>query len=166
MIMEPTHKKVVRIPLQHDEVLRVLGEWTIEKLRHLMSAKAKEQKLEDIVVVRNFSEVKILEAQSEASEAVDAPTEMLQGLDEQMKYRIGGALYYLDRILVPMTGDVRTMVMYEAHKSKYSVHLGADKIYYDLKDMYWCPGMKKDVALYVSKCLTCSKVKAEHATST
>ncbi|GKB89962.1 putative reverse transcriptase domain-containing protein [Tanacetum coccineum] len=52
--------------------------------------------------------------------------------------------------------------MNEAHATKYSVHLGADKMYYDLRDIYWWPGMKKDIALYVSKCLTCSKVKAEH----
>ncbi|GKE40653.1 putative reverse transcriptase domain-containing protein [Tanacetum coccineum] len=37
-----------------------------------------------------------------------------------------------------------------------------DKMYYDLRDLYWWPGMKKDIALYVSECLTCSKVKAEH----
>ncbi|GJR49774.1 putative reverse transcriptase domain-containing protein [Tanacetum coccineum] len=52
--------------------------------------------------------------------------------------------------------------MDEAHKSKYSVHLGADKMYYDLRDRYWWPGMKKDIAEYVSKCFTCLKVKAEH----
>ncbi|GJY88451.1 reverse transcriptase domain-containing protein [Tanacetum coccineum] len=52
--------------------------------------------------------------------------------------------------------------MDEAHKSKYSVHPGADKMYYDLKDRYWWPGMKKDIVVYVSKCLTCLKVKAEH----
>ncbi|GJT21745.1 putative reverse transcriptase domain-containing protein [Tanacetum coccineum] len=45
---------------------------------------------------------------------------------------------------------------------KYSVHPGADKMYYDLRDRYWWLGMKKDIAEYVSKCLTCLKVKAEH----
>nr|GEX71764.1 reverse transcriptase domain-containing protein [Tanacetum cinerariifolium] len=48
-----------------------------------------------------------------------------------------------DRILA---GDVRTLIMDEAYRSKYSVHPGADKIYYDLKDRYWWPGMKKDIA--------------------
>ncbi|GJT12794.1 retrovirus-related pol polyprotein from transposon TNT 1-94 [Tanacetum coccineum] len=52
--------------------------------------------------------------------------------------------------------------MNEAYSSKYSVHPGADKMYYDLRDLYWWPEMKKDIAMYVSKCLTCSKVKTEH----
>ncbi|GKF02677.1 putative reverse transcriptase domain-containing protein [Tanacetum coccineum] len=55
--------------------------------------------------------------------------------------------------------------MDETHKSKYFVHPGADKMYYDLRDRYWWPGMKKDIAEYVSKCLTCLKVKAEHQRS-
>ncbi|GJY92123.1 putative reverse transcriptase domain-containing protein [Tanacetum coccineum] len=87
---------------------------------------------------------------------------MLREIDKQMERRSDGAWYYLDQIWVPLKGDVRTLKMDEAHKSKYSVHPEADKMYYDLRDMYWCPGMKKDIALYVSKCLTCSKIKAEH----
>ncbi|GKC66193.1 putative reverse transcriptase domain-containing protein [Tanacetum coccineum] len=59
-------------------------------------------------------------------------------------------------------GDVRTLIMDEADKSKYSVHPVADKMYYDLRDRYWWPGMKKDIAVYVSMCLTCLKVKVEH----
>ncbi|GJV17851.1 putative reverse transcriptase domain-containing protein [Tanacetum coccineum] len=51
------HEKVVRIPLPNDERLGVLGERPEEKVRHSKSAKVKEQKLKDIVVVRNFSKV-------------------------------------------------------------------------------------------------------------
>ncbi|GKB43007.1 putative reverse transcriptase domain-containing protein [Tanacetum coccineum] len=53
-------------------------------------------------------------------------------------------------------------VMHESHKSKYSIHPGSDKMYQDLKQLYWWPNMKADISTYVSKCLTCSKVKAEH----
>ncbi|GKE83936.1 putative reverse transcriptase domain-containing protein, partial [Tanacetum coccineum] len=105
---------------------------------------------------------KILAVQNEASEVVNAPAEMLRGFNDQMKHRSDGALYYLDRIWVPLMGDVRILIIDEAHKSKYSVHPGADKMYYDLRDMYWWPGIKKDIALYVSKYLAYSKIKAEH----
>ncbi|GJZ82809.1 putative reverse transcriptase domain-containing protein [Tanacetum coccineum] len=72
------------------------------------------------------------------------------------------SLYFMDRIWVPLVGDVRMVIMDEAHKSRYSVHPGADKMYHDLRDMYWWPGMKRDIAMYISRCLTCAKVKAEH----
>ncbi|GKC00504.1 putative reverse transcriptase domain-containing protein [Tanacetum coccineum] len=52
--------------------------------------------------------------------------------------------------------------MDEAHKTRYSVHPRADKMYHDLRDIYWSPGIKRGIAMYISKCLTCSKVKAEH----
>ncbi|GKE59323.1 putative reverse transcriptase domain-containing protein [Tanacetum coccineum] len=52
--------------------------------------------------------------------------------------------------------------MDEAHKARYSVHPRADKMYHILQDTYWWLGMKRDIAAYVSKCLTCSKVKVEH----
>ncbi|GJY73878.1 putative reverse transcriptase domain-containing protein [Tanacetum coccineum] len=86
----------------------------------------------------------------------------IKGLDEMIKRRSDGALYYLDRIWFLLKGDVRTQIMYEAHKSKYSVHPGADKMYFDLRDRYWWSGMKKDITVYVSKFLTCLKVKTEH----
>ncbi|GJU26091.1 putative reverse transcriptase domain-containing protein [Tanacetum coccineum] len=105
---------------------------------------------------------KIQAAQSEALKQENILMENLHGLEQQMEKKEGESLYFMDRIWVPLAGGMRTVVMDEAHKSKYSVHPGADKMYYDLRDMYWWPGMKRDIATYVSKCLTCSKVKAEH----
>ncbi|GJS76126.1 putative reverse transcriptase domain-containing protein [Tanacetum coccineum] len=57
---------------------------------------------------------------------------------------------------------IRNLVMHESHKSKYSIHPVSDKMYQDLKPLYWWSNMKADIATYVSKCLTCAKVKAEH----
>ncbi|GKC06829.1 putative reverse transcriptase domain-containing protein [Tanacetum coccineum] len=57
---------------------------------------------------------------------------------------------------------VVALIMHESHKSKYSIHPGSDKMNQDLKQLYWWPNMKADIATYVSKCLTCSKVKEEH----
>nr|GEY84198.1 putative reverse transcriptase domain-containing protein [Tanacetum cinerariifolium] len=59
-------------------------------------------------------------------------------------------------------GDLRTLIMHKSYKSKYSVHPGSDKMYQDMKLLYWWPNMKVDITTYVSKCLTCLKVKAEH----
>ncbi|GJU44730.1 putative reverse transcriptase domain-containing protein [Tanacetum coccineum] len=74
---------------------------------------------------------KILAAQKEAS---DKSAGLQKGIDEMIELRNDRALYYLDRIWVPLKGDVRTLIMDKAYKSKYSVHPGADKIYYDLRD--------------------------------
>ncbi|GJS27100.1 putative reverse transcriptase domain-containing protein [Tanacetum coccineum] len=101
----------------------------------------------------------ILAAQKEAS---DESVGLQRGLDELIKCGSDRALYYLDRIWVPWKGDVRTLIINEDHKLLYSIHPEANKMYYDLKDIYWWPGMKKDIGVYVSICLTCLKVKAEH----
>ncbi|GJW91471.1 putative nucleotidyltransferase, ribonuclease H [Tanacetum coccineum] len=100
---------------------------------------------------------RILTAQKEV---VDESARLQRGLDEMIEQRSDGTLYYLYRIWVPLKGDVRTLIMDEAHKSKYYVHPRSDKMYYDLRDRYWWPRMKKDIVEYVSKCLTCLKVKA------
>nr|GFA39727.1 putative reverse transcriptase domain-containing protein [Tanacetum cinerariifolium] len=59
-------------------------------------------------------------------------------------------------------GGLSNMVMHEMHTSKYSIHPGSDKMYQDLKPLYWWLNMKANIATYVSKCLTCAKVIAEH----
>ncbi|GKE10317.1 putative reverse transcriptase domain-containing protein [Tanacetum coccineum] len=94
------------------------------------------------MILQSSIKDKILVAQEEAS---DESAGLQRGIDEMIELRSDGALYYLDQIWVPLKGDVRTLIMDEAYKSKYSVHPGADKMYYDLRDRYWWPGMKKDI---------------------
>ncbi|GKF32076.1 putative reverse transcriptase domain-containing protein, partial [Tanacetum coccineum] len=77
---------------------------------------------------------KILAAQKEAS---DEPTKMQKGLDELIKRRSEGALYYLDRIWVPLRGGVRTLIMDESYNLKYFVHPGADKMTSSGHDAIW-----------------------------
>ncbi|GJS81652.1 putative reverse transcriptase domain-containing protein, partial [Tanacetum coccineum] len=111
--------------------------------------------------IHSSIKAKILEARSEAFKDFNTLVEILRGLDKQFKRKEDGGLYIVERIWVPAYGNLRTLIMNEAHATKYSVHAGIDKMYYDLRDIYWWLGMK-EIAMYVSKCLTCSKVKAEH----
>ncbi|GKE81677.1 putative reverse transcriptase domain-containing protein, partial [Tanacetum coccineum] len=63
---------------------------------------------------------------------------------------------------LPCYGDLRSVIMHEYHKSKYSIHPGSEKMYQDMKKLYWWPNIKADIATYVSKCLTCARVKSKH----
>ncbi|GJS12531.1 putative reverse transcriptase domain-containing protein [Tanacetum coccineum] len=83
-------------------------------------------------------------------------------LNEKLEPHVDGTLCLHDRSWLPCYNDLRTVIMHESHKSKYSIHPGSDKMYQDMKMLYWWPNMKADIATYVSKCLTYAKVKAEH----
>ena len=63
-----------------------------------------------------------------------------------------------------MTDDkeLKKKLLFEAHNTVFTMHLGGNKMYQDLKQHYWWKGMKRDVTEYLSKCLTCQQVKAEH----
>nr|GEW05709.1 hypothetical protein [Tanacetum cinerariifolium] len=78
----------------------------------------------------------------------------------RIERREDGSLYFLYRIWVTLVGGVRTKIMDETHKTRYFVHPRANKMYHDIKDTYWWPRMKRDIAIYVRKYLMCSKVKA------
>ncbi|GJU19517.1 putative reverse transcriptase domain-containing protein [Tanacetum coccineum] len=101
----------------------------------------------------------ILNAQAEARKPKNVKSEDVGGMLEPCA---DGTLCLNGRSWLPCYGDLRTVIMHESHKSKYSIHPGSDKMYQDMKKLYWWPNMKADIATYVNKCLTCAKVKAEH----
>ncbi|GKB48920.1 putative reverse transcriptase domain-containing protein [Tanacetum coccineum] len=78
---------------------------------------------------------------------------------EKLEPRADGILCLNGRSWLPCYGDLWTVIMHESHKSKYSIHLGSDMMYQDMKKLYWWPNMKADIATYVSKCLTYAKAK-------
>ena len=73
-----------------------------------------------------------------------------------------GTLMMGHRLCVPDVGELKKEIMEEAHSSAYAMHPGSTKMYHTLREHYWWRGMKKDVAKFVSRCLICQQVKAEH----
>ncbi|GJT88119.1 putative reverse transcriptase domain-containing protein [Tanacetum coccineum] len=103
----------------------------------------------------------ILKAQTEALKEENIKAENLRGMDKAFEIRPDGTRCIKNRSWLPLFGNLRDLIMHESHKSKYSIHPGSDKMYQDLKKLYWWPNMKAIIAEYVGKCLTCSRVKAE-----
>nr|GEZ87801.1 putative reverse transcriptase domain-containing protein [Tanacetum cinerariifolium] len=111
----------------------------------------------------------ILNAQTEARKPENIKEEDVGGMlvensrdpkkvrTEKLKPRTDGTLCLNDRSWLPCYGDLKTVIMHESRKLKYSIHSGSDKMYQDMKKLYWWPNMKADIATYVSKCLTCAK---------
>ena len=71
-------------------------------------------------------------------------------------------LYYTDRVCVPDDNDLRKAILEEAHSGYFAIHPGSTKMYQDLKMSFWWSGMKRDISEFVTKCLICQRVKAEH----
>ncbi|GKC26073.1 putative reverse transcriptase domain-containing protein [Tanacetum coccineum] len=105
--------------------------------------------------------VQILNAQVEARKEDNYETEDMCGVIKKLEQRMDGTLFLNGRSCIPYRGNLKELIMHESHKSKYSIHPGSDKMYQDLKKLYWWPNMKAEIATYVSKYLTCAKVKAE-----
>nr|GFB74832.1 putative reverse transcriptase domain-containing protein [Tanacetum cinerariifolium] len=101
-------------------------------------------------------------AQIKARKEDNYGAEDLCGMIKKLESRTDRTLCLRNRSWVPCLGDLRTLIMHESHKSKYSIHPGSDKMYQDMKKLYWWPNIKADIATHVGKCLTCAKVKAEY----
>nr|GEX78497.1 putative reverse transcriptase domain-containing protein [Tanacetum cinerariifolium] len=104
----------------------------------------------------------ILNSQAEAKKEENYITKDLHGMINKLEPRAGKMLCLNNRSWIPCFGDLRTLIMHESYKSKYSIHHGSNKMYQDLKKLYWWPNMIAKIGTYVIKCLTCANIKTEY----
>ena len=103
----------------------------------------------------------IKEGQKQVSEMIKLRAEIKGGKKPEFHIR-DGVIVRGSRMCVPEIEELKREIMEEAHSSAYSMHLGSTKMYNTLREHYWWKGMKKEIADFVSRCLTCQQVKAEH----
>ncbi|KAL0395224.1 UNVERIFIED_CONTAM: Transposon Tf2-11 polyprotein [Sesamum latifolium] len=112
--------------------------------------------------VKSSLKDKIKDAQDNNSYLQKMKTKVQEGKNDQFVIQNDGMLMNEKRMCVLNVEELRTEIMHEAHYAPYAMHPGGTKMYRDLRPYYWWPTIKKDVAEFVAKCLTCQQVKAEH----
>ena len=112
--------------------------------------------------IRPVLHERIREAQNRDDYIIELRKKMDQGKGKEFVIHVDGALMLGNRIYVPKVDDLRREILDEAHNAPYAMHPGSSKMYQMLKSHFWWPKMKKEVAEFVSKCMTCQQIKSEH----
>nr|GEZ62250.1 putative reverse transcriptase domain-containing protein [Tanacetum cinerariifolium] len=136
-----------RVPLRVQALVMTIG---LDLPKQILKAQTKAQKPENI---KNKDVGGMLIENAKNPEAIRT---------KKLEPSADGTLCLNSRSWLPCYGDVRTVIMHESHKSKYSIHPSSEKMYQEIKKLYWWPNMKANIATYVSKCLTYAKAKAEY----
>ena len=105
---------------------------------------------------------RVLEAQRKDEKIAVIVSQIGNGKEIEFTVNEDGVLYYKDRVCVPDDNDLRKAILEEAHGGSFAIHPGSTKMYQDLKMSFWWFGMKRDISEFVTKCLVCQRVKADH----
>ena len=105
---------------------------------------------------------RVLEAQKKDEKISAIIYQIGDGKETEFTVNENGGLYYKDRVCVTDDDELRKAILEEAHSGSFAIHPGSTKMYQDLKMSFWWSGMKRDVSEFVTKCLVCQRVKAEH----
>ncbi|KAB2611825.1 S ribonuclease [Pyrus ussuriensis x Pyrus communis] len=121
----------------------------------------------DVALLANFQVRPILVDRVLAAQVADEQTQELiqareQGRRRDLRVRDSDGMLMLEgRMFVPNVVDLKKEILDEAHISAYAMHPGATKMYHTIRPFYYWPGMKREIAEYVSRCAICQQVKAE-----
>ncbi|GJU20988.1 putative nucleotidyltransferase, ribonuclease H [Tanacetum coccineum] len=169
---EPTSYKVAMLELESDKWLDVMNAEIQSMIDNMWKIIRDLERLDIELCVRGqngfWASLRVepnLISQIKTAQKDDGEIwAIIQNIDQQTEFRVDddGILWQGTKLCVPEDPTLREALMTEAHSSPFSIHPGSTKMYHDLKQHFWWSGMKRDVATFVSKCLTCQQVKIEH----
>lgn len=139
----------------HMALMMLREQELIENLRNLNLSNSIHPSCLYVSELRNEYDLKnkIKEAQLFDKYANEVRDQLSQGKTREFSLDEDDLVRYGNRLYIPKSGDLRDIILAEAHKSRYTLHPGTTKMYQDLKKLFCWPGMKLDIAQYVSKCL-------------
>ena len=105
---------------------------------------------------------RVQEAQKKDEKIDVIVSQIRNGKEIEFTINEDGVLYYKDRVCVPDDNDLRKAILEEAHIGSFAIHPGSTKMYQDFKMSFWWSGKKRNISEFVTKCLVCQRVKAEH----
>jgi hypothetical protein len=119
-----------------------------------------------INMYQTYLKDKILEDAKEDLQYMEMVTKLEQGKMiqkiEDYRLEVDGILLYMNIIYVPNSHELRSMILKEMHNVPYVGHPGYQKTVAAVKSHYYWPGMKKEIAEYIARCMECQRVKDEH----
>ena len=104
----------------------------------------------------------MLEAQKNDKKLAAIVNQNRVGKETKFTAKDDGFLYYKDQVCVPNEDELKKSILKKTHGGSFAMHPSSTKMYQDLKTSYWWSGLKRDVSEFVTKCMVCQKVKAEH----
>ena len=102
---------------------------------------------------------RIKSSQKDYLELVAIMDRARKGVNSNFVLMDDNTLKFKDRLCIPHVGELR---LEEFHNSRFTIHPGGTKMYSDMKQLYWWPGFKRDIAKFIAQCLVFQEVKAEH----